>query len=215
MKRLVIVMGKASEPGRVKTRLVPPLQADDAARLNGAMIRATLRRTAGFDWDVELHLAGQAGADDGLPHIAVVPQTGDGLGPRMSAALENGFARGYSAVILLGSDHPTVPTDYLEAAFRALEAAGGIAIGPSEDGGYYLLGMTTLVPQLFDGIAFSVPSVFTETMRRVRALGLSAEILPEWYDVDQAADLERLREELASSHDADAELRSIIEDIGP
>ncbi|MEQ9104421.1 MAG: TIGR04282 family arsenosugar biosynthesis glycosyltransferase [Rhodothermales bacterium] len=208
-------MGKASEPGRVKTRLVPPLRPEEAARLNGAMIRATLRRMAGPDWDVELHLAGNPRVGDGLLGIPVIAQTGQDLGERMSAAVTHGFAQGYSAVVLIGSDHPTVPVAHLETAFRALEASGDMVIGPSEDGGYYLLGMTRLVPDVFEDMEFSVDTVFDETLRRVKGIGIPVVVLPEWYDIDQAPDLARLRHELARSPDGDAELQTVLEDIGP
>ena len=214
-RRLVIVMGKASEPGRVKTRLVPPLSADEAARLNGAMIRATLRRLAGADWDLELHLAGRPRVGDGLMGVPLIAQQGEGLGERMSAAVTRGFVQGYSAVVLVGSDHPTLPVTHLEAAFRALDGSGRLAIGPTEDGGYCLLGMTRLVPELFEDMEFSVDTVFDETLRRLDGMGMPVQVLPKWFDVDQSADLVRLRHELARSSDVDAELQAILEDIGP
>lgn len=214
-RHLVIVMGKASEPGRVKTRLVPPLSADEAARLNGAMIRATLRRLSGADWDLQLHLAGRSLADDGLPDVPVFAQTGEGLGERMSAAVSRGFMQGYAAVVLVGSDHPTLPVRHVEAAFRALDGSGHVVIGPTEDGGYCLLGLTRPVPEVFENMEFSVDTVFAETLRRLDGTGMPVVVLPEWYDVDDAADLERLRNELAWSSCVDVELQAVLEDIGP
>lgn len=215
MKRLLIVMGKASEPGRVKTRLIPPLKAEQAARLNAAMMRATLRQVTHPDWAVELHLGGAARYGDGLATVPSVAQTGDGLGERMLAAATSGFTRGYDAVVLIGSDHPTVPPSHVEAAFRALDETEGVAIGPSEDGGYYLLGMTRPVPELFSDMVFSVNTVFIETMRRLDTLGLPVAVLPAWYDVDRAADLVRLRGDLLAAQKADLELLAVLEDIGP
>lgn len=215
MKRLLIVMAKASEAGHVKTRLVPPLQADQAARLNGAMIRATLRRVSYPEWDVELHLAGSARAGDGLAHVPVVSQTGEGLGERMLAATEHGFERDYTSVILIGSDHPTVPVSHVQRAFLALDETDGVAIGPSEDGGYYLLGMTRPMRELFVDMTFSVDSVFDETRQRLAGMDVDVTILPSWYDVDNVRDLNRLRRELAVSDLDDADLRAVLEDIGP
>lgn len=215
MKQLLIVMAKASEVGRVKTRLVPPLSADQAARLNGAMIRTTLWRMSHPEWDVELHLAGSARAGDGLVHVPVVAQAGEGLGERMLAATEHGFDRGYASVVLIGSDHPTVPVSYVKRAFRALDESDGVAIGPSEDGGYYLIGMTRPMPALFMDMTYSVDSVFDETRHRLTMLDVDVTVLPAWYDVDTGADLARLRNELAVSDIHDSELQAVLEDIGP
>jgi glycosyltransferase A (GT-A) superfamily protein (DUF2064 family) len=109
---------------------------------------------------------------------------------------------GCDAAILIDSDTPTLPTERLERAVAVMKEGGcDLVLGPSEDGGYYLIGLRRLHPELFEGMPWSTPTVLEETLRRARALGLSAFTLPAWYDVDTAADLARLQADLAAGPD--------------
>jgi glycosyltransferase A (GT-A) superfamily protein (DUF2064 family) len=96
----------------------------------------------------------------------------------------------------MNSDGPTLPLACLEEAFAGLDGAD-ITLGPGHDGGYYLIGMKRLHPDLFQGISWSTEQVIPQTLELCRRLGLSVHRLPEWYDVDVEADLERLRRDLA------------------
>ena len=106
------------------------------------------------------------------------------------------FDSGYPRVIVLDSDSPTLPATYIERADRLLDSHD-LVVGPSEDGGYYLVGLRQPRPELFRGIAWSTRHVTAQTLDRAAEFGLSVAILPAWYDVDTGADLERLRMEVA------------------
>jgi hypothetical protein len=104
----------------------------------------------------------------------------------------------YDVTILIDSDTPTLPTEYLERAVAVM--SGGdhdLVLGPSDDGGYYLIGLRRQHPELFEGVPWSTPTVLEETERRASALGLRSIRLPAWYDVDTGADLARLEADLA------------------
>ena len=131
------------------------------------------------------------------PDFALVAQRGDDLGARLSHAFEDLLADGAPGAIVIGSDVPTLPSAVLGAALERL-AGADLVLGPSEDGGYYLIGLREPRAALFADMAWSTAVVFEETMRRASALGLDVGLLPAWFDVDTAADLERLEASLAA-----------------
>ena len=201
------VMAKAPRPGKVKTRLSPPLTHDQASALNICFIRDTAENiqqvaessnSAGL---VAYTPIGDEAAFDGLlpPGFQLLGQRGDGFGERLLFACEDLFACGFNAVCLIDSDSPTMPQDALLQAVERLSRAGDrMVLGGSDDGGYYLIGIKRLHHRLFDQIDWSTERVFDQTLERAREIGLNAELLPTWYDVDDAATLERLRRELAA-----------------
>jgi rSAM/selenodomain-associated transferase 1 len=203
----IAVMGKASAPGRTKTRLVPPLRAEDAAGLNTAFLQDAIanisaaRRVA----DVAPYVAyGPAGSE--LFFRACLPETVDliecclpNFGDCLCHALTTMLARGHSAACVLNADSPTLPTRLLIEAARALvRSPESIVIGPSTDGGYYLLGMTQVHRRLFIDIEWSSPRVYEQTRDRAAELNLAVHVLAPWYDVDDAAALQQLQADLAS-----------------
>jgi len=200
-------MAKAPRPGKVKTRLSPPLTHDQASALNICFIRDTAENiqqvaeasnSAGL---VAYTPIGDEAAFDGLlpPGFQLLGQRGDGFGERLLFACEDLFACGFNAVCLIDSDSPTMPQDALLQAVERLSRAGDrMVLGGSDDGGYYLIGIKRLHHRLFDQIDWSTERVFDQTLERAREIGLKAELLPTWYDVDDAATLERLRRELAA-----------------
>jgi rSAM/selenodomain-associated transferase 1 len=196
------VMAKAPRVGRVKTRLTPSLTAEQAAELNVCFLRDTTENLAA--------VAGGAGLISYTPvgdeelFVGVVPE-GFGLvaqregdfGQRLLGAAEDVLAYGFGSVCLIDSDSPTVPRTAYAMAVRALAREGeGVVLGPTQDGGYYLIGMRQARAELFAGIAWSTGTVYAETRERARAAGLQVVELPLWYDVDDAATLEILRAEL-------------------
>ena len=208
------VMAKAPQPGRSKTRLCPPLRHDQAAALSAAFLRDISENIVAASREVPTQglmayaPAGSVGQFDG--HLA--PGTGfvlaDGMidtppgvvgfGRCLLHAVEGIFAAGYGAACLLNSDSPTLPTAFLARAARILLTEGDrVVIGPAEDGGYYLLGMNAPHARLFANIAWSTDSVAEATRARAKALGLEVVELPLWYDVDDAASLDRLIQELS------------------
>ena len=198
----LVVMAKAPRPGKVKTRLQPPLSAEQAAALNVCFLRDTTENLAGVAGGAGLISYTPAG-DEALfagllpETFALVLQRGDGFGERLLAAAEDVLAIGYGAVCLIDSDSPTVPAGAYAQAVKALAEAGDrVVLGPSADGGYYLIGMKAAHKEPFERIAWSTGSVLGETMTRCREAGLEVVLLPTWYDVDDAATLAVLREEL-------------------
>jgi len=196
------IMSKAPRPGKVKTRLAPPLSLEESASLNICFLRDTaenLAAVAGSDPLVCYTPVGDEAAFDGLlpETFAMIPQRGDAFGERLLAAAQDILACGFSAVCLIDSDSPTVPAAAFGAAVAALARPGDrIVLGPSHDGGYYLIGLKHPHPEVFDRITWSTSTVLAETIERAREAGIEVELLPLWYDVDDAATLGLLYAEL-------------------
>jgi uncharacterized protein len=209
-------MAKAPRPGKVKTRLTPPLTPDQASALNIRFIRDTTENiqhvtqasnSAGLV--VYTPVGDESAFESLLPSgFRLLPQRGDGFGERLLCACEDLFSCGFSAVCLIDSDSPTMPRDALLQAVERLSRAGDrMVLGGSDDGGYYLIGIKRLHHRLFEQIDWSTERVFGQTLERANEIGLRAELLPTWYDVDDAATLERLRRELAAPASAGYEAK--------
>ncbi len=199
MDTALLVFAKIPRPGSVKTRLTPALSAPEAARLYTAFLRDTLRQVAQLDADVRLYLAPplpEEGLDAVPSGISVHEQEGGGLGDRLRRAFRETLEEGFDQVLVIGSDHPTLPRSFLQQAEQALRDPESVCIGPTEDGGYYLLGMSAFYPQLFDEMSYSHAQVFTETLSRAEDTGADITVLPQWYDVDRPHDLDRLQADL-------------------
>ena len=197
MDNALIVVAKEPQPGRTKTRLCPPLSTESAAEFYRCLLLDTLalmQRLEGVDHTLAYT---PASAQDYFTRLSpngfrLVVQEGADLGARLANALGHHFALGYGRVAIMNSDGPTLPLACLEEAFTGLDHAD-VTLGPGHDGGYYLIGMKRLHPVLFQGIDWSTERVIPQTLAACRRMGLSVHELPEWYDVDVAADLERLR----------------------
>jgi uncharacterized protein len=204
------VMAKAPRPGKVKTRLSPPLTPDQASALNICFIRDTTENiqqvteasnSAGL---VAYTPIGEESAFDGLlpAGFHLLAQRGDSFGERLLYACEDLFACGFGSVCLIDSDSPTMPHDALLQAVERLSRAGDrMVLGASDDGGYYLIGLKRPHHRVFEQIDWSTERVFAQTLERAQEIGLATELLATWYDVDDAATLERLRRELAGPSD--------------
>ena len=214
----LILFARPPLPGRAKTRLAPALGAEEAAGLYRAFLRdaaalALRVREARPGLQLVAEWALEAGEDSSrLPFSEWLPgpflhrpQAGSDLGERMARALERALAGGGSAV-LIGSDFPDLPPGILLRALEALAAPappGGAslraAIGPAQDGGYYLIGLNGPQPEIFTGIAWGTDEVLTDTMLKLNELNVDVTVLDHWRDVDSPADLDGLRARLASS----------------
>ncbi len=191
----LVVFAKVPEPGAVKTRLVPPLSFADAAALYTAFLTDALAGFATLGVPVRLYLPpSDATLPAGIvpPGVSTHTQRGDGLGDRMDAALTETLAAGFARAAVIGTDHPTLPLATVSEALGALATPGTVAIGPSADGGFYLLGLDRPRPALFAGMTYSHDRVFERTRARAVADGARLLILPPWYDVDDAESLARL-----------------------
>jgi rSAM/selenodomain-associated transferase 1 len=199
------VMAKAPLPGKVKTRLSPPLTPEQASALNACFLRDTVAsiRDATLENPANLVISytpeGEEAAfcdilDEGT---LMLPQRGDGFGERLLATAQDLFACGFSAICLIDSDSPTVPTSEYTAAVKALLRPGDrVVLGPSQDGGYYLIGMQQPVARLFEEIRWSTEAVSAQTRERATEVGIPVDELQRWYDVDDAESLGHLYAEL-------------------
>ena len=199
MRRALVIVGKAPRPGRSKTRLVPPLTYSEAAALSEAFLLDTVELAVGLAWD-RVSLIHPSIAEEAellrrfLPAgVELCAQHGDGLGEALRGAFVDHFAQGFERVVLVDSDSPTLPAQLLEAACAGLQDHD-LTIGPTVDGGYYLLGLRARHDALFESIAWSTPAVYRQTLER--AVGMTVHRLPEWYDVDVPEDLVRLHAQL-------------------
>jgi len=199
------VMAKASMPGRTKTRLVPPLTHDEAAALNTAFLRdaadSVLAAAALADisgWMAYAPAGSEAFFRQHVPKgIDLIETVAPVLGECLLRAADALLQAGHQSVCLLNADSPTLPVGYLVTAAAALAAPDDrIVLGPTADGGYYLIGMRRPHEGLFRNIDWSTERVFRQTLARAGELGLPVVQLPVWYDVDDADTLRRVAEEL-------------------
>jgi rSAM/selenodomain-associated transferase 1 len=196
----LLAIAKRPAPGQTKTRLSPPLGLAAAAELYEAFLLDTLaliRAVAGADPGV-LYLPATAGAyfQSLAAGFFLLPQAGDDLGARLDNALTHCLLqRGHGKCVIMDTDSPTLPAAYLAEAFVLLDTAD-VVLGPCDDGGYYLIGLTRPAPRLLREVTMSTPHVVRDTLALAAAEGLKAALLPAWYDVDTAAELERLTLEL-------------------
>jgi rSAM/selenodomain-associated transferase 1 len=200
----IAVMAKASKPGRTKTRLAPPLTGAEAALFNTAFLQdiASNLLVAGAQASISGYMAygppGEAGFFAFLPpEIGLFEAWRPDFGACLAGAIADLLGRGHRAACVLNADSPTLPTAYLVEAARVLAEPGDRAVlGPSDDGGYYLLGLKREHARLFQDVAWSTDIVAAQTLERAAEIGLPIHRLPIWHDVDDAAALLRLRAEL-------------------
>ena len=216
------VMTKAPQAGRVKTRLVPPLTPEEAAELNKCFLRDTAdaissacsRRPVGDEGKtarsspivVYTPVGAESAYTDVLPaDFSLLPQRGDEFGERLYFAVEDLFKCGFDSLCLIDSDSPTVPAENFEQAVELLSTREDRAVlGPSDDGGYYLIGMNKPHRHLFEQIDWSTERVLNQTMQRATEIGIEVKLLPTGYDVDDDASLRRLCNELLGEQGGDS-----------
>jgi hypothetical protein len=203
----LVIMAKLPAVNETKSRLSPALAPAEAAALYEALLQDTIELAAGLN-DVQLAIA--ITPPDAIdyfrrispPGTRLLPIAGADIGDCLNQALGRLLADGYARALALNSDGPTLPLTYLQQAFAWLEHPDvDVVLGPSEDGGYYLIGLKQPHPDLFREIAWSTDRVTAETLAKAEAMGLEAVQLPSWYDVDTAAELDRLLAELATLPD--------------
>lgn len=209
MNRALAIFAKTPLPGRVKTRLSPPLSPRQGADLYRCMLLDTIERAAGLQVDTVLfHEGSEHFFREAAPGAILVHQSSGGLGLRLEHAFDTLAALGYGPRIVIGSDAPDLPVAFAEEAFRALEQGHDAVLGPAEDGGYYLVGVRGGYGSLFADIPWSTEQVLQVSLARAAASGLSALQLPPWYDVDSYRDL--FRPGLLDPHNGAAYTRAFI-----
>ncbi len=188
---MIVLMAKAPEPGRVKTRLCPPLRPEEAAELSRAALADTIAAVEGCGLELVVALDGPLG-DWCPPGTRVIEQRGDGLGERLAHA----FADVGSAAIAIAMDTPHVTPSLLRGAWEALGTEGIDAVlGPAVDGGYWAIGLRRPDPAVFDGVPMSRSDTGRRQLERLQALGLAVAIQPELCDVDDIASARRVAAE--------------------
>src|SRR5215207_6756464 len=189
MPPAVVVMVKAPRAGFVKTRLTPPLSAGEAAALAACFAQDAVRGAVLSACEVVIAYTpadGRATLEALLPGgLRWLEQRGRDLGERLEHAAAQSFARGAGPLVFVGTDSPTLPPSFITRAVSSLDAGeADIALGPTEDGGYYLVGLRRPAPGLFRDIAWSTPHAYAHTARNAARLNLRLLELPAWYDVD-------------------------------
>jgi len=203
----IVVMAKEAEPGRVKTRLCPPLAPSVAARCHEAFVQDTLARLgrAGLAVDAVLAIAPAVAAAPRLQALGEMHgwrsvDQGDGdLGARMRRLLQTGVGEGLR-VVIVGSDTPDLPLRFIRSALEAL-VDEKIVLGPASDGGYYLVGCRDHVPDIFGPeMPWGGGTLWRETLARLRDEDATPALLPVWHDVDDWAALRALASRIGAPH---------------
>ncbi|MCY3488249.1 MAG: TIGR04282 family arsenosugar biosynthesis glycosyltransferase [Bacteroidetes bacterium] len=193
--RALIVFARSLKSGQVKSRLTKLISAQEATDLYRMFLMDSLKQYASLNVAVRLYMSDGIPPDIPVYGAVIRQQCGKGLGERMRHAFQETTAAGYRQMVIIGTDHPTLPDAFIQDAFRALSDSSSICIGPTEDGGYYLLGMNPFIDGLFDDMIYSRPDVFELTLTRAYQSGANVVQLPKWYDVDTPDDLRRLASE--------------------
>ncbi len=195
----LIIFTRYPEPGKTKTRLIPALGAEGAANLQSKMTETTLIQAKKLfnmmSLSIEIRFAGGnlqlmkswLGSDLKYQEQG----TGD-LGERIIRAFESGFNQGMKYVVIIGIDCPSLTSEIILEAFAKLTESD-VIIGPATDGGYYLIGLKKIIPELFQGINWGTSEVFSKTVAIAKNINLAIDYLPELSDIDRPEDLEKLQ----------------------
>lgn len=198
----VVIMAKAPVPNEVKTRLIPALSPEEASDLYHCFLLDKITQVKSIR-EARHFVAYTPFISESFfrsimpPGFSLINQVGGDLGERLANVSKNLFNQGAEKVVILDSDTPNLPTDHILEGLLRLDNVD-VTLGPCEDGGYYLIGMRSCIPELFRGIPWSTSEVAEMTMKKAKALGLTVSLLPEWYDVDTMIDLERLKRDMDS-----------------
>jgi len=190
MSRHLIIFIKNPVLGNVKTRLAATVGDTRALEVYGQLLAITRKAALGADCHRQLYYSDTIGLDDAwaADHFSKHVQEGNDLGERMCHALGASFAEGATRAVIIGSDCPEISSTIIEDAFERLGTHDAV-IGPAEDGGYYLMGMTAPHPEFFIGKQWSTACVLRDTLQDMERLGLSCAQLPMLNDLDNAEDL--------------------------
>ena len=200
MKDSIIIFAKEPKRGRVKTRLQEYLGKKLCVNIYKAFLRDTLDLVTKNSCEYKILAYDSYGESprylkEIAPRYTFYKQKGNGLGERMYNTFRFAKATGASKMVIIGSDSPTLPASSIKKAFGLLDSAD-LVLGPSLDGGYYLIGLKSSCAGLFKGITWSSPTVFKDTMKNARRLKKKVALLDKRYDIDDIRDLFRLKDDL-------------------
>jgi len=200
MKKAIIIMVKVPEAGKVKTRLQSVLTPDQCKNLAVCFLQDAENKAANPEVSLIIAFSPKRKKDKLLSILqyenSLIEQKGEDLGERMFNVFDFGFGEGFDAILMIGTDSPTMPEETFAEAFKLLQDKTDAVIGKTEDGGFYLIGLNRLKKGIFDEVEWGTENVFDQTVGNLQKKSLRSEFLDVWYDVDCAADLERLRKEL-------------------
>jgi len=194
----LILFSRAPEAGKVKTRLIPALGKQGAAELQQRMSRHIIDQVFQAQFS---HIEIQCQPDSKHPFflhlltdycVELNPQKGEDLGKKMAHAMQQALLQ-YKYVIIIGTDAPVLNNSYMEQAFQKLQSGIDIVLGPAEDGGYVLIGLSRFEADIFNGIDWSTERVLQQTRERIQQANMSYHELSTLWDVDRPADLARIQ----------------------
>ena len=188
---LLVILAKRPAAGRVKTRLCPPLLPQQAAQLAEAFIIDTCSSLGEVQGCERILCLDQPWTASSIATIDLWQQVDGDLGQRIEDVVMRGLQRA-SVVLVVGTDAPGLPPPLFEHAIALLQSSDAV-LGPAVDGGYYLIGFTRFEPGLLAGLPWSTPHTLSSTLQRLRSRSYRVQELPCWFDVDDAADLKKLR----------------------
>jgi rSAM/selenodomain-associated transferase 1 len=198
--KAIVIMAREPEPHKVKTRLTPPLDPVTASKIYHGFLMDKIEQVEGIkeaDHFVAYTPESSRYFFESIipPDFTLLPQKGKDLGERLANICDTLFENGYVKIVMMDSDTPNLPSSYITDGLESLKKTD-LVLGPCEDGGYYLIGLSSNMPQIFQGIPWSTSNVTEVTMRKAQALGKKIFLLEKWYDVDTISDLRRLKSEL-------------------
>jgi rSAM/selenodomain-associated transferase 1 len=198
MKCGIIIMAKVPEAGKVKTRLQPTLTPQQSAELANCLLQDTVSKAETLQYRLIIAYSPideRSFFDSFTNHnFTLVAQVGVDLGEKMFNAFRFAFEQNLDSIVMIGTDSPTFPSEFIEKAFEILREKDSV-LGKTEDGGFYLIGMSKLDKKIFENVEWSSLKTFEQTKNNLENLGFRLGELPVWYDVDEPKDLARLRED--------------------
>ena len=189
-KEALLIFQKNPVKGKVKSRLAVTMGEDAALEIYQFLVEQTFKAVNGIDQDVLVFYSDFIPEDHHNPNQVMKIQWGNDLGEKMKNAFEKAFFLGYHKVVIIGTDCPDLTSELLSQSFEQLDRTD-LVIGPAEDGGYYLLGMKSTYPFLFENIEWSTSQVFSQTLEAAKKNNLSLGQLPVLHDIDMEEDWRR------------------------
>ncbi|MCK5706415.1 MAG: TIGR04282 family arsenosugar biosynthesis glycosyltransferase [Candidatus Aureabacteria bacterium] len=215
----LIIFVKYPESGLVKTRLAKTIGKDEAAQFYRILVENILENCISKDYRTIIFYSGNCEANDLMNWLGkdldYIAQVGGSIGERMFSAFRGVFQKEAGKVVLIGSDCLFVNAKVVQQAFKELEKVH-VTIGPSKDGGYYLLGLSRLQEEIFNGIDWSTDKVMEQTKQTLNRVGVAYSLIDEYFDIDTFEDIERLKNKITgnNSHIAlSEELRDLLINI--